>query len=271
MTTWRMSFRCGDRGFKMWPDCFKLGVAAITYRPLAKVDLSKYPKGEPKKLWAKLKPSQSASLKHVAYEIKKGDVIYVKEGPMIVSKGIVTGPYQFNSSFRLSCPDSDTPWSHQVPVDWEPDFQKVKILLGSEPRTVLPLEGDRLQVLENKINGTRKTIKSKEAMEGERYKAEAMFRKRSRALIDAKKAKSNGHCEICDLSFKKQYGLTDRDCLIAHHIDPISERSKASKTTLDDIALLCPNCHAVIHAFDEPLSIDNMKQKIKKHITKTCS
>jgi hypothetical protein len=99
MKTWRMSFRCGDRGFKMWSRCFELGVAAITYRPLARVDLSKYPQGEPKDLWAKLQPSQSASLKRIAYEMKKGDVIYVKEGPMIVSRGVVTGPYKFDSSF----------------------------------------------------------------------------------------------------------------------------------------------------------------------------
>jgi hypothetical protein len=83
----------------MWSRCFELGVAAITYRPLARVDLSKYPQGEPKDLWAKLQPSQSASLKRIAYEMKKGDVIYVKEGPMIVSRGVVTGPYKFDSSF----------------------------------------------------------------------------------------------------------------------------------------------------------------------------
>ena len=265
MTTWRMSFRCGDRGFKMWPRCFKLGIAAITYSPLAKVDLSHYPKGEPKRLWAKLKPSQSASLRRVAYEMINGDVIYVKEGPMIVSKGIVKGPYQFDSSFRLSCPDSDVPWSHHVPVDWEPDFQAVQILLGSEPTTVLPLDSERLQLLEKAIYGMKKTIDAKEAIEGDRYKAEASFRKRSYALIEAKKAQSDGHCEICRFSFRESYGLTDRDCLVAHHINPIAERSKASKTTLDDIALLCPNCHAVIHSFDKLLSLEKLKHIVKSN------
>ncbi len=250
----------------MWPRCFELGVAAITYRPLAKVDLSEYPQGEPKNLWAKLQPSQSASLRRVAYEIKKGDVIYVKEGPMIVSKGVVTGPYKFDISFRLSCPDSDVQWSHQVPVEWEPDFQAVQLLLGSEPTTVLPLEGERLQLLEKTIYGTRSTIEAKEAVEGERYKAEAIFRKRSRALIEAKKAKSDGRCEVCGFGFKERYGTAVNDCLIAHHINPISGRAAASKTTLDDIALLCPNCHAVIHSFDEPLSLERLRQLLKSNV-----
>jgi 5-methylcytosine-specific restriction endonuclease McrA len=265
--TWRMSFRCGDRGFKMWPRCFELGVAAITYRPLARADLSKYPQGEPKNLWAKLQPSQSASLKRVAYEMKKGDVIYVKEGPMIVSRGVVIGPYKFDSSFRLSCPDSDVPWSHQVPVVWESDFQAVRLSLGSEPTTVLPIEGERLQLIERTIYGTQKEIDQREAVEGERYRAEVIFRKRNRALIEAKKAKSNGLCEVCKFSFKESYGLA-QDCLVAHHINPISGRVRASKTTLDDIALLCPNCHTVIHSFDETLSIEKLRQLLKSNVQK---
>jgi len=87
MTTWRMSFRAGSQGHEMWPDCFRLGVAAITYYPLERTDLSKYREGEPQKLWAQLKPTQKASLRRVAYEMKARDVIYVKQGPKIVSKG----------------------------------------------------------------------------------------------------------------------------------------------------------------------------------------
>jgi hypothetical protein len=40
----------------MWPQCLRLGVAAITYSPFTKIDLSKYDKGEPKHLWDRLEP-----------------------------------------------------------------------------------------------------------------------------------------------------------------------------------------------------------------------
>src|SRR5262245_46149999 len=139
MTTWRMAFRAGNHGYEMWPHCYDQGVAAITYHPLEKTDLSKHPEGEPKNLWAELEPAQKASLRRVAYEMKGGDLIYVKQGQMIVGKGIVRGPhgtraYKFNPKFRN--PEDDWPWPHQVPVKWTSDFPEVRILLGSEPLTV---------------------------------------------------------------------------------------------------------------------------------------
>jgi hypothetical protein len=94
-----MAFKVGSGGHPMWPDCLKLGVAAITYDPLAKTDLTKYPRGEPKILWNELEPSQKASLRRVVYEMAEGDVIYVKDGQRIVDRGTVTGAYRFDSTF----------------------------------------------------------------------------------------------------------------------------------------------------------------------------
>jgi predicted RNA-binding protein with PUA-like domain len=141
-----MSFRCGNQGPEMWPKCRRLGVAAITYEPLMRVNLSKYPRFEPRRFWAKLAPSQKASLRRVAYEMKAGDVIYVKKGPQIVGKGVVRGSYQF-SKVRLIDHYRD-PWAHQVPVDWELDFPAIKILLGAEQLTVKKLAADEVRKIE---------------------------------------------------------------------------------------------------------------------------
>src|ERR1700735_5673217 len=126
MTAWRMSFRVGNQGYEMWLACLRLGVAGITYNPLARTDLSKHGEGEPKKLWDRLKPTQKASLRRVAYEMKAGDIIYVKKGPRIIDKGRVEGvtskpAYFFDSDFRLRQPNGN-PWAHQVPVEWSSDF-----------------------------------------------------------------------------------------------------------------------------------------------------
>jgi len=264
MTIWRMSFRCGDRGYEMWPHCFELGVAAITYSPLAEVDLSKYPPFEPRHLWGQLAPAQHASLRRVAYEMKKGDVIYVKQGPKIVGRGTVKGSYQFNLELGLTCPAPDNiPWAHIVPVEWDSVFEPIDILLGAEPLTVLPLSGKRLRRLKAAINRSQKYIEQQEALEGEIYRAETTFRKRNRALIAAKKANSDGRCDICGFSFKERYGSLNRDCLIAHHIHPIGQRQGSSKTNLDDIALLCPNCHAAIHTQDPPISLENLRKRLR--------
>lgn len=263
MQIWRMSFRCGNQGHEMLEDCIRLGVAAITYRALAEVNLVEHEPGEPREKWAKLQPAQKSSLSHVAYDMKKGDVIYAKQGPKIVCRARVLGSYKFDAKFRLACPDSHVPWSHQVPVKWETDFEPVDILLGAEPLTVLRLDGQRLKRLEKAINKRHLGSHKQDAIEGQELRREVTFRKRSLALIEAKKANSDGRCEACEFSFKEVYGTIDKDFLIGHHRDPMANRSGPSKTTIDDIALICPNCHAVIHAQgDKLLSIKDLRKRL---------
>lgn len=146
MAVWRMAFKVGSQGHNMWPDCKKLGVAAITYAPIERVDLSQFEPGKPKNKWAKLEPTQKSSLRRVAYEMRPGDVVYVKDGGAIVGRGVVSGTYQFGGD-ALRDPNGSW-WSHQILVEWEESFEPVQILLGSEPMTVLPLEDERLDRLE---------------------------------------------------------------------------------------------------------------------------
>jgi hypothetical protein len=152
----------------MWLKCKRLGVAAITYRPLMKVDLSTHPEPAPKMLWGKLSPSQSASLHRVAYEMRTGDVIYVKEGPQIVGRGVVRGSYRFDSRFRL-IDYYGSAWAHQVPVRWDRNFPVVEILLGAEPLTVKKLSANDVRKIEamlrkanksNRQTGTKKEIEA---------------------------------------------------------------------------------------------------------------
>ena len=90
----------------MWPDCLRLGVAAITYDPLARTDLSLHPQFEPTELWKQLAPSQKVSLRRLAYEMQAGDVIYVKQGPKIIDRGLLRGglakaPINLTRDFEL--------------------------------------------------------------------------------------------------------------------------------------------------------------------------
>jgi len=183
MTTWRMSFRVGNHGYEMWPQCLRLGVAAITYDPLSETDLSKYSKGEPKDLWERLEPTQKASLRRVVYEMKAGDVIYVKQGPKIIDKGIVKGPgkgnaYYFDSGFRL-CEPNGTPWAHQVAVDWSTDFPEIRMLLGGEQVTVKELSPDEVRKVEEAagaLQGKNRNIATSERAGIEALVEDAYYR-----------------------------------------------------------------------------------------------
>ena len=147
MNQWRMAFRVGTDGTELWPLCKSLGIAAITHRALAETNLSKFPNGQPKERWDLLAPTTKFSLKAVAYEMKKGDVIYVKQGPMIICRGIVQGSYKFDEESRI-VDEFGTPWPHQVPVNWERNFLPAKILLGAEQSTVKRFTPDNIEQLE---------------------------------------------------------------------------------------------------------------------------
>jgi len=54
-----------------------------------------------------------------------------------------------------------------------------------------------------------------------------------------------------------------KDCLHAHHKNPIAERNGATVTSLKDLVLVCPNCHAVIETFHPVLTIQQLKMKIR--------
>jgi len=139
MAAWRMAFRCGINGYELWDDCWEHKVAIIEYTPFDDVNLSSFPEGEPTSAWAKLRGSQSHSLKRFVYDMDKDDVIYVKQGPMIIAKGIVTGPYRFDKKNTIVDPEG-TPWQHQHPVRWSRYKNEVRIQIGYAPNvTLVPL------------------------------------------------------------------------------------------------------------------------------------
>jgi len=96
-------------------------------------------------------------------------------------------------------------------------------------------------------------------MEGEEYVREAKFRYRNKKLIKERKSKSDYRCEVCGIKFSDIYGEIGKNYILAHHINPIGERTRASETKLEDIALLCDNCHRMIHRTKPPMSINKLR------------
>jgi hypothetical protein len=152
-TTWRMAFREGNQGQDKWEDCRKCGVAAYTYPGIGKTDLSHYNSEE--ELYAFLSKfglasNPKANIRKLVFDVREGDVIYVKEGPSIVGRGVVVGRYQFDPSGQIN--SGDLWWSHQVPVKWDARFKPIQIVLGSEQTAILELLGPRLKQLTAEIS-----------------------------------------------------------------------------------------------------------------------
>ncbi len=90
------------------------------------------------------------------------------------------------------------------------------------------------------------------------------FRERDRKIVKKKKdkvLKETGRlqCEGCGFDYKETYGQHGDGFIECHHIKPVSEINEGEKTTLDDLSLICSNCHRMIHRQRPWLSITQLK------------
>ena len=53
--------------------------------------------------------------------------------------------------------------------------------------------------------------------------------------------------QVCGFDFHEMYGEIGRDYAQVHHLKPLSDRTKPSLTMLSDLAVLCANCHVMVH------------------------
>lgn len=78
------------------------------------------------------------------------------------------------------------------------------------------------------------------------------YRERNRALVNKKKKehlKKHGSlaCELCSFDFEETYGDVGKGFIECHHRTPLSELTPDTKTTLNDLMLICSNCHRMMH------------------------
>ena len=98
------------------------------------------------------------------------------------------------------------------------------------------------------------------ALEGEARERLVLHRERDRELRRAKieaalreSADSRLRCEVpgCGFDFEEVYGTIGAGFIHIHHRRPLAERTEAEITSLSDLALVCANCHAMLHVGGE--------------------
>lgn len=88
--------------------------------------------------------------------------------------------------------------------------------------------------------------------EGRRAERIHLARERSRALLDLAKRrrlKQTGrlNCQACGFDFETRYGSHGAGFIEAHHMIPVSSLDDEAETRVEDIALVCANCHRMLH------------------------
>lgn len=103
-----------------------------------------------------------------------------------------------------------------------------------------------------------------EAMEGAIATRIHRSRERNRKIVERKKAaalRTTGklECEVCGFDYEARYGERGRGYIECHHVAAISEIVGERQTRLSDLALICANCHRMIHASRPWLTLDALR------------
>jgi 5-methylcytosine-specific restriction protein A len=91
-----------------------------------------------------------------------------------------------------------------------------------------------------------------------------VVRERNRAAVSAKidaVMRETGRlaCQACGFDFFLFYGELGRAFSECHHVVPLSEVALQRKTRLTDLAIVCANCHRMLHRVRPAISIESLR------------
>ena len=73
-------------------------------------------------------------------------------------------------------------------------------------------------------------------------------------------------CQICGFDFEKKYGPIGHHFIHVHHLVPVSKMGDNYHVNpVTEMIPVCPNCHAMLHTSDPPLSPDELHILISKY------
>lgn len=134
----------------------------------------------------------------------------------------------------------------------------IQVRTGTNFR-VAPKEARKIAELWHGMGGTLdepeiSAFAAPEAME--RYRKHR-FRERNKELVEeAKKRFLRRHgklfCEVCSSWLQEKYGDMADSFIEVHHIKLISKMTPGEKTNVEDLMMICPNCHRLIHWKGDP-------------------
>lgn len=78
-------------------------------------------------------------------------------------------------------------------------------------------------------------------------------RERNRGLRMLAIAERGAVCQLCRFDFAKKYGDFAKNCVEVHHVEALAGAGRKGITnSLDDVLVVCPNCHRALHQFQTP-------------------
>jgi 5-methylcytosine-specific restriction protein A len=91
---------------------------------------------------------------------------------------------------------------------------------------------------------------------------DSSINKKKKSIVFKEKGKLE--CEVCGFDYYSFYGEIGKEFIECHHIIPLSHIDSEVITTLEDLALVCSNCHQMLHRGINTLTVDELKKYIIK-------
>ena len=116
--------------------------------------------------------------------------------------------------------------------------------------------------------GDLETDDTESGEEGQLLTRVHRYRERDPKLVKRKKDRvlaelGSLSCEVCSFDFGKSYQKHGEGFIECHHTKPLSELGVGGVTNLSDLALVCSNCHRMIHRKRPWLSIEGLKSFLR--------
>lgn len=116
-----------------------------------------------------------------------------------------------------------------------------------------------------KLEKTAVIERAAEAVENRLSEIRTYVRSRHAGLRAAALAQSKGVCEGCRINYWSLPDGLGRSVLQVHHKRALATSNKPRRTKLKDLAVLCANCHGMLHSAGKtPMAIEVLRRQLKK-------
>jgi len=149
-----------------------------------------------------------------------------------------------------------------IPVMKNPKWHKDEIILALDLYFIALASDEELL---NKIKLIEDDdYETKSVWEGQSILKVHKAYERDKKIVEAKKKevlKKLGTltCEVCDFNFKNTYGDWGDGYIECHHKLPLGKLKVRTLTKLNDLALVCANCHRMLHRRIDALTVEGLK------------
>lgn len=70
-------------------------------------------------------------------------------------------------------------------------------------------------------------------------------------------------CEVCGFDFEARYGALGHGYAECHHLIPLAQLADVRETRLQDLAIVCANCHRMFHRGGRWLTVEDLRAALR--------